>query len=113
MEPESDDDILLFEQPIIDCRQCHRVLPLTYGKLPQITLARVFDTESERQFLWPPDGWKVVFGCPECGRVDSYVSDDVYSQTGRLGEVAGYHDSATLFVATFPCGKLHCKAPST
>jgi hypothetical protein len=107
------DEVFLFDAPFLRCRGCSGEIPLTYGPLPRITLAQSLDSEFEDQTVWPPDEWRATVGCHACGRVDSYSADDVETHGSLLGAASQYHDSATLFVAKFPCGKLHCKAPAT
>jgi|SRR5579859_7649054 len=106
------DQIFLFTAPFFQCSKCRGVIHLPYGELPRTTLDRLFGIEVEDQISWPPDEWRATFGCSKCGLVNNCAADDVLASSGRYGDARGYHDAATLFAATFPCGKLHCKAPA-
>jgi hypothetical protein len=72
----------------------------------------VFDPGFEDQVQWPSDEWTATFGCPTCGHLGSYGSEDVEALEGPRGDAARYHDAAILFVARFPCANMGCKAPA-
>jgi hypothetical protein len=107
------DEILLFTAPFLECSKCRSLIPLPYGELPRITPSQLHDTEVEGQIVLPPDEWKATFGCLKCAHVSNYDAPDIVPLSRPRGDARGYHDAATLFVATFPCAKMHCKSPAT
>ena len=107
------DDVFLVPEPFIQCVKCSRAMFLPYGERPRTTLDRLLDREFEGQVLWPSDEWRATFGCPKCGCVSSYGSDNLLSFETPSGDARECHDEASLFAATFPCGKMHCKLPAT
>ncbi len=102
-----------FTAPFIHCSKCRRLIPLPYGPLPRTDLVELIRTKVEDRISLPAGEWTAIFGCPRCGRVSSYSRTDIRPYSHPPGKARGYHDSATLFAATFPCANMRCKVPAT
>ncbi len=64
------------------------------------------------QLDWPPDEWRVVIGCYECGYVSEYSFLDVDWLEVPKSAPSVFHSGADCFCIEFQCGQKSCKAPT-
>lgn len=102
-----------YEAPVIKCSGCPCLIPLPYPDLPQTDADRAFRPGNTSQLEFPSDEWSAIFGCRECGRVDTYHGQDVEANIALRQSEGRYHNDATCFCVELRCGEVHCKAPAT
>jgi hypothetical protein len=101
-----------YQYPYLHCYKCGEQIHLPYENLPQTDQAvglLISDTDLLES---PADEWSAVFGCRECGRVDSYGTKDIFVGIVDKAFQGRYHDDATLFLAEFPCANRSCTIPA-
>jgi hypothetical protein len=99
--------------PYLKCGRCGDQIPLPYGTLHPLGDEEEWNGPEDNSLLeMPLDGWSVIYGCKECGIVQSYDTSDVYSQLVARDTKGAYPDDATAFYVEFLCANKNCKIPT-
>jgi len=109
----------LYASPGLICHGIYRgkgfhSIPLPYPDIPEVGTEDQWSSEEyESQLVWPPDEWCVLFGCRECGHLDTYGARNV--SEGNLGRTnrAKFHNETNCFSVRLQCAKVDCKVPAT
>jgi hypothetical protein len=93
-------------------KQFH-VIPLPYPDTPEVSEDQWSSGEYEHLLALPPDGWSAIFGCRECGHLDTYGADQVGEGVLERSNRAKFHNETNCFSVQLQCAKVKCKAPAT
>ena len=88
-------------------------IPLPYPDLPGITEDEWRNLGDKNPIVLPPDGWKVLFGCRECGHLDTYDADSVGENVLERQQSGRFHNETNCFSVKLRCARIDCKVPAT
>jgi len=86
--------------------------PLPFDNLPQTNMAGPYQPEDKGLLVLPPDGWSAMFGCFQCGLVDTYTADDVDDEVVQKRSEGRYHSDGVCFCVEALCGDGRCGLPT-
>lgn len=86
---------------------------LPYPDLPEVSEDQWSSGEYEHLLVSPSREWKGLFGCRECGHVDTYTDDHIGHRVLERTERVRLHGGTNYFSVRLQCSKLECRAPAT
>lgn len=112
----------LYVSPSLLCRGYEKIqrgydwgfhtMALPYPDIPEVTEEQWRELGDTDPLESPPDEWTVLFGCRECGHVDTYAADDVALAPLERQQSARFHNETNCFSVELRCARIDCKAPA-
>jgi hypothetical protein len=106
-------ETFFYVAPSLFCEKCLLDIPLPYPGLPQTNHDQWCGQEYKSPMDSVPDGWSIVFGCRECGHVDTYSEDWVGDSLVEKETQGVFHNETNCFSVRLQCARVNCKAPAT
>lgn len=108
----------LYVSPGLICRGIYlgksfHAIPLPYPDIPEVSEDQLNLAERESLLVSPPDEWCVLFGCRECGHVDTYYAYEVSEGDLERSNRARFHNETNCYSVQLQCAKADCKSPAT
>lgn len=108
----------LYLSPSLVCGGVYRdkgfhTIPLPCPDIPEISEDQWQSGEFEDQPVSPPDTWLALFGCRECGHLDTYGATQVALGALERLNRGKFHNETNCYVVRLQCARVDCKAPAT
>jgi hypothetical protein len=108
----------LYISPSLLCRgiflgKGFHTIPVPYPDIPEISEDQWKSGEFDDLPLSPPDEWTALFGCRECGHLDTYGATHVALGILERSNRGRFHNETNCYVVRLQCAKVNCKAPAT
>jgi hypothetical protein len=102
-------ETFLYLAPSMFCRKCMTVIPLPYSHLPQIDHGQWYEEEYTGPMDSVPDKWSVLFGCRECGHVETYPGWHVGDSVVEKETQGVFHNETNCYSVKLQCARVECK----
>ena len=98
--------------PFIWCVDCMKPIRIPYPSIPQTNHDQWSGTEYISPLVSPPDSWRVLLGCRECGLIGTYSEEDLGESVVEKTTLGKFQSETNCYSVELRCAQAACKSPS-